>query len=179
MVKIILISSDLLKSKVKVNLPPQKKEEHLFQTTIDMHIKNSHKSSGWSFADCIGCCSVLSAATKLRWLALCAFIIIIYFENFNFSRYARIGFLTGQTTKFQWQRSLVDHYSSGRVSIRVIDYSTHEWTARQLSIHVYWSHWSEIFPDALPCPNQQPSTEETLDSVSLFSGSWISASVIS
>ena len=50
----------------------------LFQSTIDihtqLHIQNPHENSGWSLAGCIGCCNVLSAATKLRRLALCAFI---------------------------------------------------------------------------------------------------------
>ena len=39
-----------------------------------IHIQNPHKNSGWSLAGCIGCCNVLSAATKLRRLALCAFM---------------------------------------------------------------------------------------------------------
>ena len=61
--------------KVKGQGHPQK--EHLFQTTRDMHTQNLHKNSEWSLAGCIGCCSVLSAATKLRKLAFCAFILII------------------------------------------------------------------------------------------------------
>ena len=72
MVKIFLISGDLKKSKVKVK--PPKIEEHLFQSTIDIHIQNPHKNSGWYLAGCIGCCNVLSAVTKLRRLAFCAFI---------------------------------------------------------------------------------------------------------
>ena len=53
---------------------PKNWETLLFQSTIDIHIQNPHKSNGWSLAGCIGCCNVLSAATKLRRLALCAFI---------------------------------------------------------------------------------------------------------
>ena len=40
------------------------------------------QNSGWSLAGCIGCCNVLSAATKLRRLALCA-CIKIKFETFS------------------------------------------------------------------------------------------------
>ena len=39
----------------------------IFLTPRDIHIQNPHKNSGWSLA---GCCNVLSAATKLRRLAL-------------------------------------------------------------------------------------------------------------
>ena len=45
MENIFLISGDFLKSKVKVK-PSPKIEEHFFQTTIDMHIQNPHKTVG-------------------------------------------------------------------------------------------------------------------------------------
>ena len=48
----------------------------LFQSKINIHIHNPHKNSGRTLAGCIGCCNVLSAATKLRSIALYAFIII-------------------------------------------------------------------------------------------------------
>ena len=41
------------------------------------HSNNLHKNSGWSLAGCIGCSNVLSAAAKLRRLALCGFICIM------------------------------------------------------------------------------------------------------
>ena len=54
----------------------QKIEALLFQSKIDIHIHNPHKNSGRTLAGCIGCFNVLSAATKLRSLALYPFIII-------------------------------------------------------------------------------------------------------
>ena len=47
-------------SKVKLKPPPKKIEEHLFQTTIDMHIRNPYKNSG-RFLNCL-----------LHWLLQCA-----------------------------------------------------------------------------------------------------------
>ena len=76
MVKIFLISGDLLKSKVKVKRPPPPIiEEHCLIPDYSRYAHSKPtQNSGWSPAGCIGCRDVLSAATKLRRLALCAFI---------------------------------------------------------------------------------------------------------
>ena len=46
----------------------------LFQSTIDIHIQNPHKKVGGPLLAAMAACNMLSAATKLRRLALCAFI---------------------------------------------------------------------------------------------------------
>ena len=53
-----------------------------------MHIQNPHKNSRWSLAGCIGCCNVLSAATKLQRLALCAFIVMMNLRSLTFAKNA-------------------------------------------------------------------------------------------
>ena len=83
---------------------PQKIQEHSFQSTIDIHIQNPHKNSGWSLAGCIGCCNMLSAATKLRRLALCAFIVIhstMAFRKLTWTKYSAY--------KILWLVSLLIH----------------------------------------------------------------------
>ena len=63
-----------LTSKGQGQTPSKKIQEHLFQSTIDIHIQNPHKK--W-VVPCwlhIGCCNMRSGATKLQRLALCAFI---------------------------------------------------------------------------------------------------------
>ena len=62
-----------LKVKGRDQTPPKK----FRNTFIPVYNRYTHskptQKSGWSLASCIGCCNMLSAATKLRRLALCAF----------------------------------------------------------------------------------------------------------
>ena len=68
-----------LKVKGQGQAPPPKKKKKKFRNTfIPVYNRYTHskptQKSGWSLAGCIGWCKMLSAATKLWRLALCAFI---------------------------------------------------------------------------------------------------------
>ena len=69
-------------SKGQRSNPPKKKFRNTFIPVYNRYIHSKPtQKSGWSLAGCIGCCNMLSAATKLRRLALCAFIQLKYGLN--------------------------------------------------------------------------------------------------
>ena len=65
----ILVNKDFIHSFKVRGQPPQKIfEDFLFQTTIDMHIQNPHKTVGGPLLAALAA-AMCSAATKLRKLA--------------------------------------------------------------------------------------------------------------